>query len=108
MAFVPVYLWLVCDFNPLFREWYVVMPWVIFTAAMMISSVPTYSWSSLRIRRSTRLFALAGIGLLGAALVTAPWVTLLAVTVVYLGMLPFSWASYAKVRRRRATPKTAA
>ncbi len=104
IAFVPVYLWLVSG-NDWFREWYIVMPWALLTAAMMISSLPTYSWSSLRIRRSTRLFALAGIGLLGAALVTAPWVTLLAVTMVYLGMLPFSMASYAKVRQRRASSR---
>lgn len=101
LAFVPVYLWLVTG-HPLFREWYVVMPWIIFIAALMISSIATFSWSSLRVRRSSRMFALAGIGLLGAALATSPWVTLLAVSLIYLAMLPFSIASYAKVRRRRA------
>src|SRR5215207_3353078 len=101
LAFVPIYLWLVTE-NPFFRQWYVVMPWVIFIALLLISSVATYSWSSLRIRRSSRLFVTAGIGLLGAALVTAPWVTLLAVSLVYIAMLPFSIAAYARVRRRRA------
>ena len=28
------------------RRWYVVMPWTLFIAALMISSLPTYSWSS--------------------------------------------------------------
>jgi CDP-diacylglycerol---serine O-phosphatidyltransferase len=102
LAFVPVYLWLVTG-NEIFRAWYVTMPWVIFIALLLISSVATYSWSSLRIRRSSRLFAIAGIGLLGAALVTAPWVTLLAISIVYIAMVPFSIASYARVRRRRAT-----
>ena len=86
----------------IFRAWYVVMPWVIFIALLLISSVATYSWSSLRIRRSSRLFAIAGIGLLGAALVTAPWVTLLGFSILYLAMLPFSIASYDRVKRRRA------
>ena len=103
LAFVPVYLWLVTG-NAIFRAWYVTMPWVIFIALLLISSVATYSWSSLRIRRSSRLFAIAGIGLLGAALVTAPWVTLLAISIIYIAMLPFSIASYGRVRRRRATP----
>jgi CDP-diacylglycerol--serine O-phosphatidyltransferase len=99
LSFVPVYLWLVTG-NDLFREWYVVMPWALGVAMLMISAIPTYSWSSIRLRRSWRLFALAGVGLLGAALVTAPWQTLLAVCALYLVLLPFGIASYAKVRRR--------
>jgi CDP-diacylglycerol--serine O-phosphatidyltransferase len=102
LAFVPIFLWLVSG-NDWFRAWYVVMPWVVFVALLMISSIPTYSWSSIRIRSGWRLFALAGIALLGAALLTAPWHTLLAVAALYLAMLPFSLASYARVRRRRAT-----
>ena len=101
LAFVPVYLWLITG-NSLFREWYVVMPWVIFIAVLLISSIATFSWSSLRVRRSSRIFALAGVGLLGAALITNPWITLLAVSALYLAMLPFSIASYAQVKRRRA------
>ena len=100
LAFVPVYLWLVTG-DPLFRQWYVVMPWVIFIALLLISNIATYSWSSLRVRRSSRIFALAGVGLLGAALVTSPWLTLLAVSLLYVAMLPFSIASYGRVRRRR-------
>ncbi|MBJ7501423.1 MAG: phosphatidylcholine/phosphatidylserine synthase [Sphingopyxis sp.] len=99
MSFVPVYLWLSTG-NDLFREWYVVMPWALGIAMLMISAIPTYSWSSIRLRRSWRLFALAGVGLLGAALVTAPWPTLLAVCGLYAATLPFGMASYAKVRRR--------
>jgi CDP-diacylglycerol---serine O-phosphatidyltransferase len=102
LAFVPIFLWLVTG-SEWFRTWYVVMPWVVFVALLMISSIPTYSWSSIRIRRGWRLFALAGIALLGAALLTAPWYTLLAVALLYLAMLPFSLASYGRVRRRRAT-----
>jgi CDP-diacylglycerol--serine O-phosphatidyltransferase len=102
LAFVPVYLWLVTGMA-IFRSWYVTMPWVLFVALLMISSVATFSWSSLRIRRSSRLFAIAGIGLLGAALVTNPWVTLLVIALIYLAVLPFSIASYARVKRRRAS-----
>jgi CDP-diacylglycerol--serine O-phosphatidyltransferase len=79
------------------------MAWTLFTAALMISSIPTYSWSSIRVRRDWRMFALAGIALLGAALIVAPWHTLLAVAALYLLMIPFGLASYARVKRRRAT-----
>ena len=102
LAFVPIFLWLVTG-NDWFQAWFVVMPWVLFVALLMISSIPTYSWSSIRIRKGWRLFALAGIAVLGAALLTAPWSTLLIVALVYLAMLPFSLASYQRVKRRRAS-----
>jgi CDP-diacylglycerol--serine O-phosphatidyltransferase len=100
LAFVPLYLWLITG-NALFQDWRLGMPWILFIALLMISNVPTYTWGSIRIRRGWRVFALAGVALLGAALLNEPWLTLLAISALYLAMLPFSIASYAKVRRRR-------
>jgi len=102
LAFIPMFLWLVSDRQPVFQHWSLVMGWTLFIAALMISSLPTYSWASIRIRREWRLFALAGVALFGAALLTAPWQTLLALATLYLVMIPVALASYAKVRRRRA------
>jgi CDP-diacylglycerol--serine O-phosphatidyltransferase len=102
LAFVPIFLWLVTG-SAWFRAWFVVMPWVLFIAALMISSLPTYSWSSIRIRREWRLFALAGVAVLGAALLTAPWATLSILALLYLLMIPLALASYARVKRRRAS-----
>jgi CDP-diacylglycerol--serine O-phosphatidyltransferase len=101
LAFLPIFLWLVTGLEE-FRSWYVTMPWVLFVALLMISSIATFSWSSLRVRRSSRIFAIAGVGLLGAALVTSPWITLLGIAALYLAMLPFSIAAYSAVKRRRA------
>jgi CDP-diacylglycerol--serine O-phosphatidyltransferase len=101
LAFVPVYLWLITD-DPLYRAWYVTMPWLLFVALLMISNVATFSWGSLRLRRSWRLLALAGVGLLVAALITEPWLTLLAVSVLYVALIPFSIVAYGRVKRRRA------
>jgi CDP-diacylglycerol--serine O-phosphatidyltransferase len=101
LAFVPLYLWLVSG-DALFQDWRLVLPWTLFIALLMISSVPTFGWTSIRIRRGWRLFALAGVALLGAALLNEPWWTLLAVSALYLALLPFSLASYARVKRRRA------
>jgi CDP-diacylglycerol--serine O-phosphatidyltransferase len=102
LAFIPIYLWLLSG-NDQFRDWRLVMAWTLFIAALMISSLPTYSWSSIRVRRDWRLFALAGIALLGSALVVAPWLTLLIVGGLYLVMIPVALASYARVKRRRAS-----
>jgi CDP-diacylglycerol--serine O-phosphatidyltransferase len=100
LAFMPLYLWLVTEVD-LFREWWVVMPWVVFTASLMISSIATFNWSSIRLRREWRLPALAFVGLLGAAIITAPWQTLIAIVTLYLASIPFSILSYAKVKRLR-------
>nr|WP_294167343.1 phosphatidylcholine/phosphatidylserine synthase [uncultured Sphingomonas sp.] len=106
LAFVPVYLWLVSG-NDLFRSWPPVMGWTLFIALLMISNIPTFSWSSIRIRRSMRLFALAFVAILGAALVVEPWWSLLGVSALYLICLPWALFSYARVKRRRATPQPA-
>ena len=42
LAFVPIFLWLITG-NDWFREWELVMAWTLFIAALMISSLPTYS-----------------------------------------------------------------
>jgi CDP-diacylglycerol--serine O-phosphatidyltransferase len=101
LAFVPIFLWLITG-NDLFRSWTLVLPWTLFIALLMISSIPTFSWSSIRIRRGWRLFALAGVALFGAALLNEPWLTLLVVSAIYLVLLPFSMVGYARVKRRRA------
>lgn len=107
LAFVPVYLWLITGHDQ-FRAWYVTMPWILFIALLLISSIATFSWGSMRLRRSWRLLALAGVGLLVAALITEPWLTLLGISLVYLALIPFSILAYGRVRRRRATTAAAA
>jgi CDP-diacylglycerol--serine O-phosphatidyltransferase len=107
LAFIPVYLWLITGDNR-FRDWQAVMPWTLFIAALMISNLPTYSWASIRIRRSWRLFALAGIALFGAALLVAPWPTLLGLASLYLLMIPVALVSYARVRQRRGRSRSPA
>ena len=102
LAFVPIYLWLITA-NEMFRDWRLVMPWTIFIGVLMISAIPTFSWTSIRIRKSWRVVALAGIALVAAAMVNEPWITLLLVSLAYLASVPFSMASYARVKLRRAT-----
>ena len=49
-----------------------------------------------------RLELLAFVGLVGAALLTEPWWTLVAICVVYLALMPLGMAIYGRVRRQRA------
>ena len=101
MALLPISLWLVSG-DELFRSFYVVAPWTILGAFLMISDVATYSWSSFRPRPGMRLGLIVAVALLGASLVTAPWATLGAATIVYVATIPFSARSYARIRRQRA------
>lgn len=101
LALLPIYLWLLTE-EPLLRSPVVTGPWLAFIAFLMISNVATFSWSSLRLRRSIRLEALAVVGIVGAALLSAPWATLAVICGIYLVLIPFGMRSYAKVRRRRA------
>jgi CDP-diacylglycerol---serine O-phosphatidyltransferase len=105
LAFVPIYLWLITG-EERFRDWPGVMAWTLFIAALMISSLPTYSWASIRIRPAWRLFALAGVAVFGAALLRAPWPTLLVLAAIYLLMVPAAFVSYERVKRRRATARS--
>jgi CDP-diacylglycerol---serine O-phosphatidyltransferase len=106
LAMLPLYLWLATDMS-IFREWYIVAPWMAFVAILMISSIATFSWSALRLRKRIRLEAIAIAALLAAALMNAPWHTLIVVCAVYLAMIPFGMASYAKARSQRGNDATA-
>ncbi len=106
LAFLPMYIWAATDLA-LARNPIVVSIWIVAVALLMISNIATYSWGSLRLRRHIRLEALAIAGITFGALLTEPAITLAAISVIYLLMLPLSIAGYAKVRRARANPQSA-
>lgn len=101
LAFLPMYLWLASDHWEIFASPIVVGIWMAVIAFLMISSVPTLSWSKLRPRRNIRIEVLALVALLVAALLTDPWLTLTGITVVYLLLIPIGLFSYARIRRQR-------
>lgn len=101
LAFLPFYLWLATG-HPMFRQPLVVAGWLLLMAFLLISSVATLSWTSLRPKRSVRLELLALLGLVGTALLNEPWLTLVGIGAIYLLTLPYAMWSYARVKRRRA------
>jgi CDP-diacylglycerol--serine O-phosphatidyltransferase len=103
LLLLPMILWLASEGQwDWLKDYRLVAPWAALIAFLAISSLATFSWGSLRLRRSVRFEAIVVIALLGGALVTVPWETLSVVAILYLLMIPFSVASYARVRRRRA------
>jgi CDP-diacylglycerol--serine O-phosphatidyltransferase len=111
LTFLPLYLWLWTG-EDLFRETWLVAPWAALVAFLMISNLATFSWTSFRLRSHVRLWALVVIALVGGALFSAPWPTLSIAALIYAALIPFSIASYARVKRRGAAaaqpPATAA
>ena len=101
LAMLPLFLWFVTDL-PILRSPYIVAPWVAMVALLMVSSIATFSWSSLKLRRRIRFEAIVVVVLLFAALISATWHTLAALSLAYLATFPFSVRAYARVRRLRA------
>jgi CDP-diacylglycerol--serine O-phosphatidyltransferase len=101
---LPIMLWLASN-----QQWAwlqdvrVIAPWAAFSAFMIISSIATWSLGSFRLRRNVRFEVLVLIVLLGGALFAAPWETLSLIVIVYLALIPFSMARYARVRQQRAS-----
>ena len=52
----------------------------------MVSTLPTFSWRSVRVRQ--RLPVLALIGITAGAVASAPWSTLVCIALAYLASLP--------------------
>ncbi len=106
LALLPIMVWM--EFGETAaRDWRIVAPWLLLVALGMISNLATFSWTSLKVRPAFRFMALALVGLVAAGLVTAPWVALIGITAVYIGLLPFSIAAYARVKRGRKTEQAA-
>jgi CDP-diacylglycerol--serine O-phosphatidyltransferase len=99
LAFLPIYFWLATGRSE-FGNPVAVSVWMLLIAFLLISNLPTLSWSRVRPPRYLRIGLLALIGILMAALLTEPWMTLVGVTLAYLALLPYGVVRYARIRRR--------
>jgi CDP-diacylglycerol--serine O-phosphatidyltransferase len=64
------------------------------------------SWSKLAPRRGIRLWVLLLLGIVGVALMTEPWWTLIGICAAYLLLLPYGMLTYTRFKRRRAVRPT--
>ena len=106
LAFLPMYIWIASGRSE-FANPVGVSIWMLLIAFLMISSLPTLGWSRVRPPRQLRIGILALSGILVAALLTEPWLTLAGITLVYLVLIPFGIASYGRVRRRGSPAQAA-
>ncbi|MEE9434178.1 MAG: phosphatidylcholine/phosphatidylserine synthase [Sphingorhabdus sp.] len=106
MALLPLLFWVEFGFD-VARDYWLVGPWMLFVALLMVSNVATFSWTSLRIRPAYRFPALAVVGLYIALLIAEPWIGLVVFISGYTLAIPFSMMSYARAKRRRRAKETA-
>ena len=84
------------------RSPYLLAPYLMFLAALMVSRVPTVSLKRLRVQRDYVLPILLGIGISVAALTSYPWITLGVCGIAYLISLPITAARFAQLTRCQA------
>jgi CDP-diacylglycerol--serine O-phosphatidyltransferase len=100
LAFLPFYLWMATDIAE-FRNPLLVAVWLAATGILMISNIATFSWKSIRPRRSIRLEVIALFALAFGALLQEPWWTLAGICALYLVLMPWALLKYAKIKRQR-------
>ena len=100
LAFLPFYIWMATD-EVIFRNPVFVSIWLAIVGVMMISNIATFSWKSIRPRRSIRLEVIAVIALAFGALLQEPWWTLAGICVIDLALMPWALVKYAKIKRQR-------
>ncbi len=105
LAFAPFYLWQETQLD-FFRDPVLMAVWVSAIAALMISNMATLSWGAVRPRRGIRLWLIALLTLVFAALLLEPWWTLSAISATYLLLMPYALFKYGVIKRRRAREAT--
>ncbi len=107
LAFLPLYLWIWTG-EPVFQSPYLVGPWLLLCAILLVSSIATYSPSSVKLRQNIRFEAIVIVAAVAAAVISAPWPALSVIAILYLLSIPFSIHSYGRIKRQRANLQTVA
>jgi len=75
---------------------------MVAVSLLMVSRVPTFSFKRIKVPHDYVLPTLLGVGLFAAFLVGLPWLTLMAVGVLYLASLPLSYVAHRRLSRQAA------
>jgi CDP-diacylglycerol--serine O-phosphatidyltransferase len=78
---------------------------LIGTAALLVSTLPIWSFKNFKVPSEYVLPMLLGACAYAAVLVADPWAALAAAGLIYLIMLPFSVRSFRRLRREAESPR---
>ncbi|MGE5537563.1 MAG: CDP-diacylglycerol--serine O-phosphatidyltransferase [Solirubrobacterales bacterium] len=87
------------EFGPgLFGQTWLVALFLLLVSFLMVSTIPTFSFKKVRVPHRWVLPMLLIVGVLAAFLVTEPWLTLAAVGLIYLGLIPISVRAFRRLK----------
>lgn len=87
-----------------FRHPFLVSVLVVVVALLMVSRVPTFSGKRMTVPYRIVLPVMLLVGIIAAALISAPWMTIWMIGLIYLGSIPFSIRAY---QRQKAAAEAA-
>ena len=98
LAMLPLYLNLqldnaISDYVPAILT----VIWVGFISALILSKIPTFSLKRLKLRHQYFVPTLGGVALFIAGLVSEPWLTVVLFSLLYLAVIPYSYARYKRL-----------
>ena len=76
---------------------------LVVVSLLMVSSIPTYSFKTIKLSPKLVLPLMVLVGFVIAMMVSAPWVTLSGILAAYLISIPFAIRSYRVICRRTGT-----
>jgi CDP-diacylglycerol--serine O-phosphatidyltransferase len=79
-----------------FRSPATVSVFMVTVAVLMVSPIPTFSFKRIKVPHKLVLPTMLVVGLLTAALISAPWITLAAILFCYIATIPLSIRKYRK------------
>jgi CDP-diacylglycerol--serine O-phosphatidyltransferase len=95
LVLLPMVISFQTDFD-LVRQPFFVAIFIFSVSGLLVSRLPTYSFKSLRIQHRFILLTMLVVGLIAALAVTAPWLTLTIILILYITSFPFGLQSYRK------------
>jgi CDP-diacylglycerol--serine O-phosphatidyltransferase len=88
------------DMNGFFQHPLINGIMLITVSFLMVSKIPTFSGKRFRVPHNYVLPVMLVMALVAAFLVTAPWSTITAITLIYGATIPVCAASFAKLKRQ--------
>ncbi|MBE0533452.1 MAG: CDP-diacylglycerol--serine O-phosphatidyltransferase [Rhodospirillales bacterium] len=85
-----------------FRSPIVVSVFLVGVGALMVSRLPTFSFKKFKVPNRWVLPTMLIVGLYGALLINAPWMTIAVTLVAYLTSIPFGYRAYRRMAQRTA------
>jgi CDP-diacylglycerol--serine O-phosphatidyltransferase len=100
LVMLPMMLSFQSDHIDLFNHPIVNAAMLVGVSFLMVSKIPTYSGKRLRVPHAYVLPVMLVMALMAAFLVTAPWSTVTGLIFVYAATIPFSAASFARLKKQ--------